>query len=120
VKRVFLEWPYDALWPNSRPHWAVKAKATKGYRFAAKVKCLGAEPGIIRVTFCPKPKGPIPDKDNCIAAFKAGQDGIADALKINDRDLIFIHEMGGRCKDGGVIVDFLPPEKNVELRGQIS
>lgn len=120
MTRVLLEWPYPALWPNARAHWAVRAKATKGYRFAAKVKCLGAAPGIVRVTFCPKPMGPMPDKDNCIAAFKAGQDGIADALKINDRDLTVIHEMGGRCKDGGVIVEFLPLEASIPFRGQIS
>ena len=40
MTRVLLEWPYPALWPNARAHWAVRAKATKGYRFAAKVKCL--------------------------------------------------------------------------------
>lgn len=120
MKRIFLDWPYDALWPNKRPHWAAKAKATKAYRFAAKCKTLGAEIGVIRVTFCPKPFGPMPDRDNCIAAFKAGQDGIADALGINDRDLTVIHEFGDRCKDGGVIVDILPLEKAVELRGQIS
>lgn len=43
--------------------------------------------------------------DNCIAAFKAGQDGLADALGVNDRDLTVNYEMGDRCKDGGVIVD---------------
>lgn len=119
MKRIFLDWPYEALWPNKRPHWAAKAKATKAYRFAAKCLVGNAEPGLIRITFCPKSRGPIPDRDNCIAAFKAGQDGIADALKVNDRDLTVIHEMGGRCKDGGVIVDILPLENTVELRGQI-
>ncbi len=118
--KVFLEWPYKGLWPNDREHWATVAKAKKAYRFAAKVKSLGAKPGVIRVTFCPKPTGPMPDKDNCIAAFKAGQDGIADALKVNDRDLTVIHEMGGRCKDGGVIVEFLPLETTIPFRGQIS
>lgn len=108
MKHATLPWPYEALWPNARPHWAAKAKATKAYRFAAKSMCRGAAPGVIRVTFCPKPFGPMPDKDNCIAAFKAGQDGIADALKVNDRDLVFVHEFGGRCKEGAVIVEILP------------
>ena len=106
--KVFLDWPYKGLWPNDRAHWAVKSKATKAYRFAAKVKLLKATVGPIRVTFCPKAMGPMPDMDNCIAAFKAGQDGIADALGVNDRDLIVTHEMGGRCKDGAVIVEILP------------
>ena len=103
--RVILDWPYAALWPNARPHWAAKAKATKAYRFAAKVLLCGAAVGPVRVTFCPKSRGPMPDRDNCIAAFKAGQDGLADALRVNDRDLTVTYEMGERCKDGGVIVE---------------
>jgi len=120
VKHVILPWPYEALWPNARPHWAQKAKATKAYRFAAKSMCLGAKPGVVRVTFCPKSRGPFPDRDNAIAAFKAAQDGIADALGVNDRDLIFTHEFGDRCKDGGVIVDIMPAEATVPFRGGIA
>ena len=120
MKHVILPWPYEALWPNARPHWAAKAKATKAYRFAVKCLVGNAEPGVVRITFCPKSRGPIPDRDNCIAAFKAGQDGIADALGVNDRDLIFTHEFGDRCKDGGVIVDILPVETRIPFRGQIS
>ena len=108
MTRVVLPWPYPALWPNKRPHWAEKHRATSAYRFVAKSLLLKATTGRIRVTFCPKPLGPRPDMDNCIASFKAGQDGIADALGVNDRDLIVTHEMGGRCKDGGVIVEILP------------
>lgn len=120
MKHVILPWPYDGLWPNDRKHWAVKSKATKAYRFTAKSMCLGAEPGIIRVAFCPKSKGPFPDKDNCIAAFKAGQDGIADALNVNDRDLTVTYEFGERCKDGAVIVDIIPLEKTIPFLGQIT
>jgi crossover junction endodeoxyribonuclease RusA len=105
--KAFLDWPYAALWPNARPHWAAKANSVKAYRFAAKVKLLKATVGPIRVTFCPKSRGPLPDMDNCIAAFKAGQDGIADALGVNDRDLTVTHEIGGRCKDGAVIVEIM-------------
>ena len=83
--KVFLDWPYGSLWPNNRPHWASKAKATQAYRFAAKVQLRNAALGPIRITFCPKSRGPMPDMDNCIASFKAGQDGIADALGVNDR-----------------------------------
>ena len=103
--RIFLPYPYPALWPNKRPHWLEKYRATSAYRFIAKSKSLGAKVGPIRVTFCPKPKGQVPDMDNCIAAFKAGQDGLADAMGVNDRDLIVTYEMGNRCKDGAVIVE---------------
>lgn len=114
MKRVILDWPYAALWPNARPHWAAKAKATKAYRFAAKVMLCGAEVGPVRVTFCPKSRWPMPDRDNCIAAFKAGQDGLADALRVNDRDLTVTYEMGERCKDGGVIVEILAADQGVK------
>ncbi len=119
MKHVILPWPYEALWPNARPHWAQKAKAVKAYRFAAKTMCNGAKPGVVRITFCPKPFGPLPDKDNCISAFKAGQDGIADALGVNDRDLIVTHEFGSRCRDGGVIVDIIPTVVEIPFRGSI-
>lgn len=111
--RVVLPYPYAALWPNARPHWAAKAKATKAYRFAAKVLLCGADVGPVRVTFCPKSRGPIPDMDNCIAASKALQDGLADALGVNDRDLTVTYEMGERCKDGAVIVEILRAESGV-------
>lgn len=110
--RIVLPWPYAGLWPNHRPHWSQKARATRGYRFTAAT--LAREAGWhlfpalpLRVTFCPKPKGPLPDLDNCIAAFKAGQDGLADALRVNDRNLRVTHEFGDRCKDGGVIVEIM-------------
>lgn len=119
MKHVILPWPYEALWPNARPHWAQKAKAVKAYRFAAKTMCNGAKLGVVRITFCPKPFGPLPDKDNCISAFKAGQDGIADALGVNDRDLIVTHEFGSRCRDGGVIVDIIPTVVEIPFRGSI-
>lgn len=120
MTHVILPWPYEALWPNARSHWAQKARQTKAYRFAAKCLVGNAQPGLVRVTFCPKSRGPIPDKDNCIAAFKAGQDGIADAFGVNDRDLTVVHEFGDRCKDGGVIVDILPFETRIPFRGQIT
>jgi hypothetical protein len=38
----------------------------------------------VRLTVSAKPKGPLPDKDNALAACKAYLDGIAEALGIND------------------------------------
>ena len=107
--RIVLPWPFPALWPNKRPHWSAKARATRSYRFMTKVAAKDATLGPIRLTFCPKPLGPKPDKDNCIAASKALQDGLADALGVNDRDLIVTYDIGERCKDGAVIVDIGPP-----------
>ena len=103
--RIVLPYPFPAQWPNKRPHWSAKARATRSYRWTTKLAANGSKPGPIRVTFCPKPFGPMPDMDNCIAAFKAGQDGLADAMGVNDRELRFTYEMGDRCKDGAVIVE---------------
>ena len=100
-----MPWPFLGLWPNDRPHWGSKSRAVKSYREGACYMARGAELGPIRVTFCPKPRGVYPDMDNCIAAFKAAQDGIADALKVNDRDLTVTYAMGERCKYGAVIVE---------------
>ena len=103
--RIVLPWPLPALWPNKRPHWSAKARATRSYRQWAKLAANTAKPGPVRLIFCPKPMGPLPDMDNCIAASKALQDGLADAMGVNDRDLIVTYEMGSRCKDGAVIVE---------------
>lgn len=103
--RIVLPYPYPALWPNKRPHWSAKARATRSYRWTAKLAANGAKPGRVDLIFCPKPFGPPPDLDNCIAAFKAGQDGLADAMGINDRGLTFTYAIGDRCKDGAVIVE---------------
>ena len=110
--RFLLPWPYHGLWPNHRPSPFAKARATKAYRFhtAALARQAKASPGPIRVTFCPMPKGPKPDMDNCIAAFKAGQDGLADAMKVNDRHLSITYAMGERCRDGGIIVEISASE----------
>ena len=103
--RIVLPWPFPALWPNKRPHWSAKARATRSYRHMTKLCANGAKAGPIRLTFCPKPLGPKPDLDNCIAASKALADGLADAMGVNDRELRFTYELGDRCKDGAVIVE---------------
>lgn len=103
--RLVLPYPLPALWPNKRSHWSAKASATRTYRQWAKLAANGAKPGPVHLVYCPRPFGPVPDRDNFIAAFKSGQDGLADAMGINDRDMVVTYELGGRCKDGAVIVE---------------
>ena len=86
---IDLPFPAAPLWPNKRAHWAVKHKATKAHRQWAKDGVLASGAKLdaverIRITVYPKARGPAPDRDNCIAAFKAYQDGIADGLGLND------------------------------------
>lgn len=89
-----LPLPHKALWPNGRPHWATKARETKKHRawaYAATLAHLGRHPinpeakrFAILATFYPKTRHPI-DEDNAVASLKAYQDGIAQAMKVDDR-----------------------------------
>lgn len=88
---VFLPWPPKELNPNSTLHWAKKAKYKKLYREACWVLTLEAKLKVdptkkipILITFYP-PDNRHRDADNMVASIKAGLDGVADALKVNDR-----------------------------------
>jgi len=108
MKTVILPWPPKELSPNATLHWAKKAKFKKSYRHACWALTLEA-----KLTADPSGKVPItvtfypPDKrhrdaDNMVASIKAGLDGVADALKINDRQFLptftFSEEVKGMVK----------------------
>jgi hypothetical protein len=112
---IELPFPHKVLWPNGRTkstRWkAAEARkhkqwahdATKAYlsRFDAP-----AVPARLAFTVRPKPRGPMPDKDNASAAMKAYQDGIALALGINDATLSEPRILfGDRHPHGAVIVE---------------
>lgn len=90
---IQLPYPHKALWPNGRAHWGAKAKQTKDHRLWAFMATKAALPVCfrsngeripVRLIVSAKPKGPLPDKDNALAACKAYLDGIAEALGVND------------------------------------
>jgi len=89
---VVLPWPPAILSPNARPHWAAKAKAVKSYRAACFLACRQSKlhvppaPGKLHlwIDFHPPSARPI-DDDNCLSRFKAGRDGIADYLGLDDK-----------------------------------
>lgn len=112
---IELPFPHKLLWPNGprshiravqgekRKHKQWAHDATKAYlsRFDAP-----AVPTRLCFTVRPKPRGPMPDRDNASAAMKAYQDGISLALGINDATLgepriLF----GDRHPHGAVIVE---------------
>jgi crossover junction endodeoxyribonuclease RusA len=104
---IILPYPPSILNPNNKTHWSKKAKAVKRYRafcgFTAaaagnKPKCFN-----MRIEFYP-PDRRSRDKDNMIAAFKAGQDGLADAWKVNDSKFNFEYVVMPPVKDGQVRV----------------
>jgi crossover junction endodeoxyribonuclease RusA len=98
---IILPLPPKELHPNSRPHWAMKARRTKKYRADCGYAALDAmnkeglerprwkqAKGIVRFFFRTRARR---DADNCMAALKAAADGIADAgLIVNDSGLRLI------------------------------
>lgn len=91
---VTLPLPPRACHPNSRPHWSVKAKASRAYRtlaFVAGVEAQGSHRPLrwsradVRITARFRDARPR-DRDNLLAAMKSAIDGLADAgIVSNDR-----------------------------------
>lgn len=93
--RVDLPYPHGDLSPNGRAHHHAKARAVKSHRLWADVATLealqagekadlAARPIPVRLTVRAKPRGPLPDRDNCVAMAKSYLDGIAQRLGVND------------------------------------
>lgn len=120
--KIELPWPAPELSPNARKHWRPLAALKKGAREYAYWVTHNAMPddfwdaftfsGPLRpvnvtITFHP-PDNRRRDLDNAIAAFKASQDGIADALGIDDSKWNVTYRRGEPIKDGKVLVEILP------------
>lgn len=104
-----LPWPPAQLSPNARSHWGAKSRYAKAYRYQCKILTLqsriSAPDGDIhlQLTFCP-PDSRRRDDDNCLASFKSGRDGIADALKVDDNRFQTTFALGEPRKGGAVLV----------------
>lgn len=95
--RVHLTFPDKLLWPNGpRGHPRAVDRAKKAYREEAgwaAIASLAAygRPTIgegeipVNIVVHAKQFGPLPDKDNCVAAMKVALDAIAQQLGVNDR-----------------------------------
>lgn len=111
--RITLPWPDRALHPNSRVHWAQKAKATKAARHVAFVaaRAIGwtneSVPSEGRLSlwidFYP-PDRRRRDDDGLLASMKAARDGIADALGIDDSRFVSHHMLRDEVRRGGEVV----------------
>lgn len=94
---VQLPWPDKLLWPNgSRGNMHQVSRLKKSYRHAAEWATIEARqrhglPAFgegeipVKLVVYAKPKGVLPDKDNCVAAVKVALDGIAAQVGVNDR-----------------------------------
>ena len=111
---IVLPYPAKALWPNGRPNRFQKARETKKHKAWAHAATLAdstrpANPTGLVATFYPKPRGPLPDRDNASAVLKAYQDGIAVACKVDDRTFAAPRiQFGERTAHGSVVIELLP------------
>lgn len=109
---IELPWPPKELTPNfkRRKHWRSYAKPTKDYRtlcaWLTRAKMIDAT-GVSRIqlyiTFCP-PDRRKRDDDGMIGAFKAGRDGVADGLGVDDSIFRCTYTIAGPEKPGKIIV----------------
>jgi crossover junction endodeoxyribonuclease RusA len=107
---ITLPWPPKELNPNKRLHWAVRNTHKVIYRDAchlltvqAKAAVTGDGPIAITIDFYP-PDRRHRDDDNMISAFKAGRDGLANALGVNDRRFQPVYRFNDPVKGGCVVV----------------
>jgi len=112
---VTLPFPVKELSQNARVHWRVRADAVKKARTdafyltkeafgATKPKWQGVR---ISYTFHPPSKARY-DRDGLNARLKAYQDGIADALGIDDYHFVPTYAYGPVVKGGAVRVEIRP------------
>jgi crossover junction endodeoxyribonuclease RusA len=104
---VELTWPPAGLFPNRArtQSWRKNGKLAALYRRECWIlmKASKAHGRMLKVRFHPPDKR-IRDDDGMIAAFKAGRDGVADALQVDDRHFRPQYEIGEPVKWGKVIV----------------
>ena len=106
--QVLLPWPPKVLSPNARAHWGVRSKAAKSYRmqcflFARKVGLVApAGRVLLSLEFLP-PNNRRRDDDNLLAAFKAGRDGLAAALRIDDSLFVSQVQLSADVHPGGAV-----------------
>ena len=103
-----LPWPPKVLSPNARTHWAAKSKAAKAYRHACFLLCreaallVPAGRALLAIEFVP-PDRRRRDDDNCIASFKSGRDGVAQALGIDDSRFVTQTKISDQTVKGGAV-----------------
>lgn len=108
--RVTLPYPDAKLSPNARVHWADKASKVRAYRqacgyqaMAQGLRRIDAESLSLEIQFCPPDKRRR-DRDNAIAAFKHGQDAIADVTGIDDANFTVTYAPWGNPVPGGQVI----------------
>ena len=114
MKQIIASWPDSILSPNSRAHWGRKAKAKKAQRaewatLAKVYKLTAPSEGKIevRMEFIPTDRRPR-DADNLLASCKAGLDGLADGMGVNDSRFRITFDIGEPMKGGACVKVWVP------------
>jgi crossover junction endodeoxyribonuclease RusA len=120
MNTVVLPWPPKELSPNARLHWAALSRVKKAYRTACWLQArkagisaetlLGADEADVHLVFYPPDKRNR-DADNMLASMKAGLDGLADALKVDDN--IFRVTFDVSDDIGGMVKVSVVPKKEI-------
>ena len=117
---ILLPWPEYTLWPNSRSHWAVLAKARKQAKDVAfwtmkEQKLAFPLDAHIHLEYMPPTTRPY-DMDNAMSSCKAYIDGMALASGADDANWHISHKKGNvRKPDGAVLVQLIVSETQAGL-----
>jgi crossover junction endodeoxyribonuclease RusA len=105
---ISLPYPPVKLSPNSRCHWAQKARVFKSYKFQCFAVLSQHRPALwgrdsFELRFLP-PDRYRRDLDNALSAFKAGIDALSDVCGVDDSKFNFKIAKGEPTKGGAVVV----------------
>jgi crossover junction endodeoxyribonuclease RusA len=111
VITIVLPWPPKELGPNARTHWRARTPLAKKYRKDCGLLAMIAARGLTvpdgNLRLCLEFVAPCRrhrDDDNLIASFKAGRDGIADGLGINDKRFKTEARLSNWVTPGGQVI----------------
>lgn len=109
MTRFELPFPPAALSGHNKGHWRSKSGLVSKHRLWAKQATLAAGPTVpdegdipIKIEFYPPDRRG--DRVNMPNRLKPAIDGIADALKVNDRRFLPSYEFGPVVPNGKVMV----------------
>lgn len=112
---ISLPWPDRKLHPNTRLHWAAKAKATKAARHLAQGTSLerglrSVKAGSLKVTVSFVPPNNIRrDTDGMISSCKAYLDGVADVVGVDDSKWDIRFKRSAPKAPGSVLIEVERP-----------
>lgn len=109
MEPLILPWPPKELSPNARKHWAVRSRIARRYRKECRLMAMleniqvpATDKILLVLEFVPADRRHR-DDDNLVASFKAGRDGLADALGIDDNRFVTQFRLSDETTKGGAV-----------------